>query len=141
MNSFSCLRIGFQCSCRLIRPLSEIETYPWWRRFHPSWPRLPPQNRASEVRPATITGLMPELTLWIWGEVWTRLVTGRLWEDCTLAEIVFGVGTSHGPLLGTPPDMWYLRAEDDRKNPALEYRGRKYNWEEDCKSKKFNRIN
>ena len=47
-----------------------------------------------------------------------------------MAEIVFGVGTSHGPLLGTPPDMWYLRAEDDRKNPALEYRGGKYNWED-----------
>ena len=26
--------------------------------------------------------------------------------------------------------MWHLRAEDDRKNPALEYRGEKYGWEQ-----------
>lgn len=45
-----------------------------------------------------------------------------------MAKIVLGVGTSHGPLLGTPPDMWHLRAADDRKNSALEYRGDKYNW-------------
>ena len=45
-----------------------------------------------------------------------------------MANIVLGVGTSHGPLLGTPPDMWHLRAADDRKNRALEYRGDKYNW-------------
>ena len=31
-----------------------------------------------------------------------------------MAKIVCGLGTSHGPLLGTPPDMWHLRAEDDR---------------------------
>ena len=47
-----------------------------------------------------------------------------------MAEIVIGIGTSHGPLLGTPPEMWHLRAADDRKNLALEYRGKKYNWEE-----------
>ena len=40
-----------------------------------------------------------------------------------MAKIISGLGTSHGPLLGTPPDMWHLRAEADRKNPALEYRG------------------
>ena len=47
-----------------------------------------------------------------------------------MAKIICGLGTSHGPLLGTPPDMWHLRAEDDRKNPALEYRGEKYGWEQ-----------
>ena len=47
-----------------------------------------------------------------------------------MAKIICGLGTSHGPLLGTPPDMWHLRAEDDRKNPALEYRGEKYGWDQ-----------
>ncbi len=47
-----------------------------------------------------------------------------------MAEIVFGLGTSHGPLLALPPEAWELRAEDDKKNPALEYRGGKYAWED-----------
>ncbi|MEK9679607.1 MAG: hypothetical protein VW169_14640 [Rhodospirillaceae bacterium] len=47
-----------------------------------------------------------------------------------MADIVFGLGSSHGPLLALPPDMWSLRAEDDKKNPALEYRGEKYKWDD-----------
>ncbi len=39
-----------------------------------------------------------------------------------MAEIVFGFGTSHGPLLATPPHEWDLRANVDRKNKALAYR-------------------
>ncbi len=31
-----------------------------------------------------------------------------------MAKIVLGIGTSHGPLLSTPPDMWNLRAHWDR---------------------------
>src|SRR5580658_3978071 len=31
-----------------------------------------------------------------------------------MAKIVLGIGTSHGPLLSTPPDMWHLRAHWDR---------------------------
>ena len=31
-----------------------------------------------------------------------------------MAKIVLGIGTSHGPLLSTPPDMWHLRATWDR---------------------------
>ena len=31
-----------------------------------------------------------------------------------MARIVLGIGTSHGPLLSTPPEMWHLRAEWDR---------------------------
>ena len=47
-----------------------------------------------------------------------------------MAEIVFGLGTSHGPLLALPPESWPLRAADDRKNPALEYRGSTYAWDD-----------
>jgi len=39
-----------------------------------------------------------------------------------MAEIVFGFGTSHGPLLATPPQEWDLRANVDRKNKALAFR-------------------
>ena len=41
-----------------------------------------------------------------------------------MSEIVFGFGTSHGPLLLTPPEEWDLRTEVDRRNPALAYRDR-----------------
>jgi hypothetical protein len=46
-----------------------------------------------------------------------------------MAEIVLGMGASHGPLLSTPPEQWVLRANDDRKNPALWYRGKSYNYD------------
>ena len=36
-----------------------------------------------------------------------------------MAEIVFGFGASHGPLLATPAHEWDLRANVDRKNKAL----------------------
>lgn len=45
-----------------------------------------------------------------------------------MAEIVLGIGTSHGPLLSTPPEMWSLRADSDRANPELHYQGRAYDF-------------
>ena len=45
-----------------------------------------------------------------------------------MAKIVYGFGTSHGPLLSTPPERWDLRADDDRKNPAHPFRGSVYNF-------------
>jgi hypothetical protein len=47
-----------------------------------------------------------------------------------MARIVCGFGTSHGPLLFTPPERWDLRAEDDRKNPHHPFRGREYTFPE-----------
>jgi 3-O-methylgallate 3,4-dioxygenase len=47
-----------------------------------------------------------------------------------MAEIVFGFGSSHGPLLATPPERWDLRAADDRKNPQHPFRGRIYTFAE-----------
>ncbi|NQV54279.1 MAG: protocatechuate 3,4-dioxygenase [Rhodospirillales bacterium] len=47
-----------------------------------------------------------------------------------MAEIVLGMGTTHGPLLATPPDAWDGRAEVDRNNPALAYRDGTYSFEE-----------
>lgn len=47
-----------------------------------------------------------------------------------MAEIVLGVGTSHSPMLSTPPDQWDLRTKADRQNGHHSYRGRLYNFEE-----------
>ncbi len=46
-----------------------------------------------------------------------------------MAEIVLGIGTSHGPLLSTPPEQWDLRAAADRANKQHYYRGKTYDYE------------
>jgi OH-DDVA oxygenase len=47
-----------------------------------------------------------------------------------MAEIVTAIGTSHGPLLNTPPDQWGERAKFDRRQTALVYQGREYPFDE-----------
>ena len=47
-----------------------------------------------------------------------------------MAEIIYGFGSSHGPLLSTPPEKWDLRAADDKKNPSHPFRGDFYTWPE-----------
>ncbi|MFF3753258.1 hypothetical protein ACFYYH_22785 [Streptomyces sp. NPDC002018] len=47
-----------------------------------------------------------------------------------MSELVLGVGTSHGPLLNTPPEDWGQRASADRANRALVYRGAEYPYDE-----------
>ena len=46
-----------------------------------------------------------------------------------MAEIVLGIGTSHGPLLSTPPEQWDLRAKADRVNKQHCFRGKTYDYE------------
>ena len=46
-----------------------------------------------------------------------------------MAEIVFGFGSSHGPLLATPPHEWDLRANVDRKNKALAFGAGTYDFQ------------
>jgi hypothetical protein len=46
-----------------------------------------------------------------------------------MAEIVLGIGTSHGPLLSTPPEQWDLRAKADRANKQHYFRGKTYDFE------------
>jgi hypothetical protein len=46
-----------------------------------------------------------------------------------MAEIVLGIGTSHGPLLSTPPEQWELRAKADRANKQHYFRGKTYDYE------------
>ncbi|HEY2843397.1 MAG TPA: hypothetical protein VGJ09_07100, partial [Bryobacteraceae bacterium] len=44
-------------------------------------------------------------------------------------EIVLGIGSSHGPLLSTPPEQWDLRAQADRENKKHWYRGKTWDYE------------
>jgi hypothetical protein len=46
-----------------------------------------------------------------------------------MADIVLGIGTSHGPMLSTPPEQWGLRAEADRRNRQHAYRGKTYDYD------------
>ena len=46
-----------------------------------------------------------------------------------MAEIVLGIGSSHGPLLSTPPEQWDLRAKADRENKKHWFRGKTYDFE------------
>lgn len=45
-----------------------------------------------------------------------------------MAKIAFGMGSSHGPMLSTPPDMWHLRAGADRNSPRHFFRGKVYDY-------------
>ena len=47
-----------------------------------------------------------------------------------MAEIALAVGTSHGPLLNTPPEQWEQRANADRRSRALAFRGKDYTFAE-----------
>lgn len=47
-----------------------------------------------------------------------------------MAKIVLGIGSSHAPQLRLTPDLWHLRADADRQNPELWYRGRTYTFPE-----------
>lgn len=47
-----------------------------------------------------------------------------------MAHIAMGIGTSHGPLLNTPPTEWGQRAAADRRARELIYQGSGYTFEE-----------
>lgn len=47
-----------------------------------------------------------------------------------MSEIVLAIGSSHGPQLSLTPDLWVRRANADRENPELWYRGQTYSFPE-----------
>ena len=47
-----------------------------------------------------------------------------------MAKIVLGMGTSHGPMLSTPPEQWDARVAADRMNTRHHYKGRTWTFEE-----------
>jgi len=46
-----------------------------------------------------------------------------------MASIVLGMGTSHGPMLSTPPEKWDLRVADDRRARHF-FQGRTWSFDE-----------
>ena len=47
-----------------------------------------------------------------------------------MAQIFFGFGSSHGPLLSSSPENWDFRTAADRANPAHPYRGKTYTFDQ-----------
>lgn len=45
-----------------------------------------------------------------------------------MAKIVGGIATSHGPMLATPPDMWHLRGNADRRNLSHWFQGQQLDY-------------
>jgi 3-O-methylgallate 3,4-dioxygenase len=43
-----------------------------------------------------------------------------------MAQLVLGIGSSHGPMLSMPPEVWSQRSEADRRNRELYFRGSIY---------------
>jgi len=56
-----------------------------------------------------------------------------------MAEIVLAIGTSHGPMLSTPPEGWDLRVPDDRRN-RHPYRGKLWTFEELVELRRAERL-
>ncbi len=46
-----------------------------------------------------------------------------------MAKLVSAIGTSHGPMLVTPPEQWHLREQADRENKRHWFRGRSFDFE------------
>jgi hypothetical protein len=47
-----------------------------------------------------------------------------------MAQIFFGFGSSHGPLLSSSPENWDFRTAADKVNPAHPYRGKTYTFDQ-----------
>lgn len=47
-----------------------------------------------------------------------------------MAKIVLGIGTSHGPMLSTPPEQWGQRIAADMANRAHTFRGKTHTFDE-----------
>lgn len=47
-----------------------------------------------------------------------------------MAQIVLGMGTSHGPMLSTPWEQWAGRVAFDKQNAAHDFQGSKYSFDE-----------
>jgi hypothetical protein len=47
-----------------------------------------------------------------------------------MAELVLGIGTSHGSMLSTPPQDWDGRGAADRRNPELAFRAKTYSFDQ-----------
>lgn len=57
-----------------------------------------------------------------------------------MARIVFGLGTSHGPMLSIPPEVWPERVKADRANPQHFFNGKTYTFDELASLRKHERL-
>jgi 3-O-methylgallate 3,4-dioxygenase len=58
-----------------------------------------------------------------------------------MAKIVLGIASSHGPMLSTPPDQWWQRAEADRKGRTdLWFQGKQYKFAELVEARKDEQL-
>jgi aromatic ring-opening dioxygenase LigB subunit len=57
-----------------------------------------------------------------------------------MANIVLGMGCSHGPLLSLKAEQWDLRAQADRLNPAHSYRSGTYTFDELTKDRQWENL-
>src|SRR5580704_3268624 len=51
-------------------------------------------------------------------------------KERKMAQIFFGFGSSHGPLLSSSPEHWDFRTAADKANPAHPYRGKTYTFDQ-----------
>src|SRR5712691_6491214 len=57
-----------------------------------------------------------------------------------MAKIILGIGTSHGPMLNTPPEHWGQRVVADKTSSRLYFRGQGYKFEELLEERKGERL-
>ena len=57
-----------------------------------------------------------------------------------MAELTFGVGTSHGPLLMLSPENWDIRTESDKVFPGHPFQGQVYRYDELMKLRRNNYL-
>ena len=53
-----------------------------------------------------------------------------------MAKIVLGMGSSHGPMLSTPPEEWGQRVVADKRNKEHHYKGRTWTFEQLVEARK-----
>lgn len=56
-----------------------------------------------------------------------------------MAKIVLGLGSSHGPMLSTPPEQWDARVPDDRVR-THDYRGQKWSFDDLVAERKAEKL-
>ncbi|MBV9628066.1 MAG: hypothetical protein JO230_08225, partial [Xanthobacteraceae bacterium] len=53
-----------------------------------------------------------------------------------MAKIVLGMGSSHGPMLSTPPEEWGQRVVADKRNKEHHYKGKTWTYEQLVEARK-----
>lgn len=57
-----------------------------------------------------------------------------------MAKDGLGIGTSHGPMLSTPPEQWGSRVDADRSNRTHAYQGKTLSFDQLVKLRNNERL-